>query len=186
MRHEIQLYMWGPQRELFMARLDFYAEQTKTRVLKQFADIGGGEATRCADEAFRAGATSYWGEDGDLGDVAEAAHEAGLERYELLSDLKAQTIQGALAGIFHRWEKDLRGFLEQEFRHHVEEPEKWAWEKIRTVEDIFDVLKQFGWDCKSEKLYDKIDACRMIVNVYKHGKGASFRDLFRKYPQYLD
>ncbi len=178
--------MWEPQRKHFIERHDFYVAQTKARVLSQFSDIDG-EATRYADEAFEAVASSpYEGVEIDMGSAAEAAHDAGIERYAQLADLQNQTTQGALAGVFHQWEKELRKFLEQEFRHHIKEPGKVAWEELRTVEAVFSVLKDFGWDCKTEPSYEKIDACRMIVNVYKHGKGSSFRELMNKYPQYLD
>ena len=30
-----------------------------------------------------------------------------------------------------------------------------------------------------------LDACRLVVNVYKHGEGNSLEDLKQKYPEYL-
>jgi hypothetical protein len=184
MARQFQLYMWKRQRAHFVERHDFYVEQVNARVFSQFRDIET-EATKYADEAYEAGASSYGGDDGDLSQIAEAAHEAGLGQYELLSDLKSQMILGSLAGLYHQWEKDLRGFIEQELHHDLTNAAKIAWEDTRNINDVFDLFAEFGWNCRSEKFYPKIDACRLIVNVHKHGKGGSFRELIQKYPEYI-
>jgi hypothetical protein len=43
----------------------------------------------------------------------------------------------------------------------------------------------FGWQVKSSTFYPLINACNMIVNVYKHGKGNSLKKLHETYPKYL-
>jgi hypothetical protein len=48
------------------------------------------------------------------------------------------------------------------------------------------VLREFGWDVSSSDFLPLIDACRLIVNVYKHGNGQSLRDLAERYPRYLN
>ena len=52
--------------------------------------------------------------------------------------------------------------------------------------NVLDLLNDFGWDCRSLPSFSKIDACRLVVNVYKHGKGPSLEDLAKRYPEYLD
>jgi hypothetical protein len=69
----------------------------------------------------------------------------------LLADLRQQVILGALAGLYHRREKELRDFIERESRHDVQKAKlmKVAWHG--PITDIFDLLTQFGWDVRSEQ-----------------------------------
>ena len=90
-----------------------------------------------------------------------------------------------MAGLYHQWDKDLREFLEHELRHDLKADYviKKTW--LPNIGEIFDTLKEFGWDCTAEPFYQKIDACRLIVNAYKHGKGKALNDLAASFPEYL-
>jgi hypothetical protein len=102
-----------------------------------------------------------------------------------LSDLRQSVILGALAGLYHQWEKQLRGFIEMELAHDVKRDDaaKAAWSGI--IGEVFDLLREFGWDVRVQPFFAPIDACRLIVNVYKHGQGPSLVELNRRYPAYL-
>jgi hypothetical protein len=50
---------------------------------------------------------------------------------------------------------------------------------------MFELLRYFGWDVRSQLFFAKIDACRLVVNVYKHGNGSSLTKLAERYPKYL-
>jgi hypothetical protein len=99
--------------------------------------------------------------------------------------LKQQVILGALAGLYHQWEKELRDFIERELMHdvHKDEAMKLAWRG--PITDVFDLLTEFGWEVRTRPFFPLIDACRLIVNVQKHGKGRSLEELNRDYPRYL-
>ena len=176
--------MYSGIRKHILRRHDFFVEQVRTRVFSQFRDIEG-EAQAHADNQYHWGGSLPARDDIDMSDVAEWALEEGIERYELLSDLRKQIILGALAGLYHQWDKDLREFVEAELRHDIRlgDAAKVAWDP--NPRNVFDMLKQFGWDCREEGFFSKIDACRLIVNVYKHGKGRSLEDLAKTYPEYL-
>lgn len=47
------------------------------------------------------------------------------------------------------------------------------------------LLNKFRWDISIKNYFKELDACRLVVNVYKHGEGQSFEDLKKKYPQYV-
>jgi hypothetical protein len=117
--------------------------------------------------------------------LSREAHDNAIGYYALLAELRQQVILGALAGLYHRWEKELRDFIERESRYDVQKAKlmKVAWHG--PITDIFDLLTQFGWDVRSQPFFPRIDACRPIVNVFKHGKGRSLEDLNRPYPRYL-
>jgi hypothetical protein len=179
-----QFPMWPGERHNYLERHDFYVAQAKARLFSQFSDMSG-EADRYASEQFaHLGSVPSYGDDVDLPSLAEEALERAVAFYGLLSDLRTQTVLSILAGLYHQWEKDLRRFIERELRCRIgnSEAQKRAW-KIGTP---FEVLREFGWDCQSHTFFSRIDACHLIVNVYKHGKGPSFDRLREKYPQYLD
>jgi hypothetical protein len=175
-----QLYMWSETRAHILKRHDFYVGQIKARVLSNFVDIEG-EARRFAEAEYeRLG--SIRGEDGDQSEALDRAQSLG----EQLDDLRKQMLLGALAGCFHQWDKELREFLERELACTVkkEVARRYAWDQ--KPETVFDLLKEFGWDCRAGVFFPQIDACRLIVNVYKHGKGPSLERLAACYPVYVD
>jgi len=174
--------MYSAVRSHFIERHDFYVEQVKKRLFLQFLDIEKEAETR-ANEAFNS-MGRYASEYDDPADYAEAAHEAGVDHYLMLSDLHNQVILGALAGMYHQWDKELRQFLARELRHTCPpETEKSIWKE--NIAEIFDLLKDFGWDCRNASFFPALDASRLIVNVYKHGNGKALEDLSKRYPEYL-
>jgi hypothetical protein len=178
---QLQLYMASIMKPYILEQHDFYVAQTNMRVLAQFQDLEG-EADRHAEDEYKRLLARPGPENTDL---AETAHDRAIGFYGLLADLKQQVILGALAGLYHQWEKELREFIERELMHYVQKEEvmKIAWKD--PITDIFDLLIQFGWAIRTLPFFSLIDACRLIVNVYKHGKGRSLEELNRDYPQYL-
>jgi hypothetical protein len=170
-RFKLQLHMWHGTRSRFLGRHDFYVEQIKERVFPPFRDIEA-QAQAYGEEAYKSLCSGTYDENVDAADLAE-------------SDLKKQVLLGGLAGLYHQWDKDLRDFLEHELRHDLKADAavKHSWHP--DIGGIFDALKDFGWDCTAEPFYQKIDACRLIVNAYKHGKGKSLNDLAKRFPEYL-
>ncbi len=181
---ELQLYLSSGLRQLILGKHDFYVEQIKDRVLSQFRDLGG-ETDRFADaEYHRLGSLPG---DGNvaLDEIAEQAQDRAQGFYSLLSDLRKQMLLGALAGLYHQWDKELRDFVEHELRHdigHAQAEQIWKANSGK----VFDLLAKFGWNCRSCPTVPKVEACGLIVNVYKHGKGRSLDELARRFPEYLD
>ena len=174
-----QIYMWSETRKRILQRHDFYFAQTKARVLANFADIESDADDFVRMEYDRLGAT------GSEEPNSEWANERSQEFWALLNDLRKQIFLGALAGCFHQWEKDLRDFLERELLRDFEQEgvkgEVWS----KNFADAYDVLKQYGWDCSAGKFFARLEAGRLIVNVYKHGKGVSLDKLAKHHPEYL-
>jgi hypothetical protein len=177
-----QLYMYSAVKRHFIERHDFYVAQVKKRLFSQFLDIEEEAETR-ANETYNS-IGRYASEYDDPADYAEAAHEAGVDHYIMLSDLHNQVILGALAGMYHQWDKELRQFLASELRYTCPpETEKSVWNS--NIGEVFDLLKHFGWDCRNATFFPGLDAGRLIVNIYKHGNGKALEDLSKKYPEYL-
>lgn len=48
-----------------------------------------------------------------------------------------------------------------------------------------DLLVAFGWNVKGLKCCHALDACRWVVNAYKHGEGKALDRLRRDHPRFL-
>jgi hypothetical protein len=177
-----QLYMYSGVRERLLERHRFFVREIKSRVMSHFTDLEI-EAQQFADREFqRLGAHFGAGEE-DAG--AELANNRGYEYFELLYDMKNDMQLSALAGMYHRWDKDLRDFIERELNHTVtaDSSSEIAWDTDAIA--TFKLLKGFGWDCNNAPFFQPLQNCRLVVNVYKHGKGRSLTEVARLCPQYL-
>ena len=99
--------------------------------------------------------------------------------------MRDRTRLSVVAGMYHEWDKHLRKWLTDEIRHwHLGEavPKKvWAVDFGK----LADLMEGLGWRVRAQSYFPKLNACRLVVNVYKHGKGNSFNELREKYPEYL-
>lgn len=177
--------MWGPFRQSLIAGHMFYVEQAKKRLLSQFADIEV-EADKAADEWLEKNSGRFDPHWHDPGDFNEAANDAGTEFYGLLHDMRDQTWLSVVAGMFHEWDKQFRDWLVREIQHwhHGDTAALKVWST--DFDKIAELLESLGWNISSTDYFRQLDACRLVVNVYKHGKGKSLVDLKQKYPDYFE
>lgn len=177
--------MSSGQREGLIKAHQFYVEQAKSRLLTQFDNISE-EADKAADDWLAERGQQYFDPDRhDPSDLYEGAEDAGIEFYQMLSEMRDRTRLGIIAGFFHEWEKNLRQLLVKEIRlwlHH-----DWAEKPIWTAkfDRICELLKGCGWPLRSTLWFSDLDACRLVVNVHKHGDGPSLAALKRDYPRFL-
>lgn len=176
--------MWGPFRQSLIDGHLFYVEQACKRLLTQFENIEA-EADKASEDWLENNSHRFDPDRDDPGSFYEAAGEAGIEFYRLLSDLREQTQLSVVAGMFHEWDKQLRDWLVREIGHwHRGES---ATDKIwkANFSDLADLLEGFGWKIRSTGYFKLLDACRLVVNVYKHGEGTAFENLKREFPEYV-
>ncbi len=176
--------MWGPYRQSLIRGHSFYVEQARKRLLSQFEDMEA-EADRASEEWLEERGQHFDPDRHDPGDFYEAAHDVGIEFYSLLSDMREQTRLSVVAGMYHEWEKQLRDWLVREIRHwhrgDTAAMKIWS----ANFSQIAALLESFGWNLRSTSYFQKLDACRLVVNVYKHGEGPALNDLKKNYPEYL-
>jgi hypothetical protein len=180
----VLLQMWGPFRQSLIKGHLFYVEQAQKRLLSQFEDIRA-DADRAAEEWLEQRVPHFDPDRHDPGDFYEAAHDAGIEFYGLLSDMREQTRLSIVAGMFHEWDKQLRDWLVREIQH-------WhrgnnATSKVWSADfgQIADLIESLGWNVRNANYFCMLDACRLVVNVYKHGEGKSLDELKNSFPEYL-
>lgn len=181
--HEHQIYLWSGRREQLIRRHDFYLDQACKRLLSQFDDLEN-EATLHGEDYYqRLSAAVSIDHDPDL--IHEQARDEVFQHYDLLIEMKRQTILNILAGCYHQWETDLRALLEKELIRTLSDnfTQKNTWEN--NIIQIYDVLAAFGWNIRDCGFFDRIDTMRLIVNVHKHGKGNSLNNLIKKHPNFI-
>ncbi|VWD65303.1 hypothetical protein [Burkholderia contaminans] len=185
MSEYVLFQMWEPFRQSLVKGHAFYVEQARKRLLSQFDDMEA-DADRAADEWLEQRGQYFDPDRHDPGDFCEMAHDHGIAFYQLLSDMREQTRLSVVAGMFHEWDKQLRDWLVREIHH-------WHWgdttaSKVWSADfvQIAELLESFGWPLRTTDYFRTLDACRLVVNVYKHGKGKSLDDLRTKFPEYLD
>lgn len=187
MADRVLFQMWSGYRAQLVEKHEFYVQQAKARLLDQFTDEAiSEEADRTAHESWKARGRNFNPDYDDPADGAEDAYQDGVWRYQLLTDLRDSVRLNIVAGFFHEWEKNLRQWLVDEVRHwHTgDNVQGRLWQS--NLVDLFDLLESFGWPLRCEPYFPKLDACRLIVNVHKHGDGKSLTNLSSDYPQYLE
>lgn len=177
--------MWEPFRQSLIRRHLFYVEQARKRLLSQFDDMES-DADRAAEEWLEKSGKYFDPDRHDPGDFYEKAHDTGIEFYWLLSDMREQTRLGVVAGMFHEWDKQLRDWLVREIQHwhRGATTTKKVWSA--DFGQITGLLEGLGWNVRSTDYFRALDACRLVVNVYKHGKGKSLDELRSRFPEHFD
>lgn len=184
MNKYVLFQMYEPYRQQLLAEHNFYIEQARKRLLAQFADFES-EVEEASNAWLEKRSHTFNPDFDDAGSIYEDACSVGIEFYQLLSNMEMQTMLSVVAGMYYEWDKQLRKWLVDEIRHwHSGEltPHQ-VWSK--DIGRLLDLLESLGWCIRSKPYFNKIDACRLVVNVYKHGKGQSLSDLKQDYPEYL-
>lgn len=176
--------MWEPFRQSLIKGHLFYVEQARKRLLSQFNDIEA-DANLAAEEWLEQIGQHFDPDRHNHEDFYDAANDVGIEFYGLLSDMREQTRLSVVAGMFHEWDKQLRDWLAREIQHWHRGDN--ATSKVWSADfgQIADLLECFGWDVRSAGYFRTLDACRLVVNVYKHGEGKSLDELRNGYPEYF-
>ncbi|RDF52234.1 hypothetical protein DWA20_05005 [Acinetobacter baumannii] len=164
---------------------DFYLEQCQLKLLNQFDNISQ-EADEYEEKWRIEKESHYFNKDPyDSSSLYYDSYDASIIFYQNLSDLQQNVRFSVIAGMYHRWEKQFRSFLHNQSRwwgctHHVRN-EIWT----LPVNKLFMLFKTDEFDIEKQEFFKDFDACRVIVNVFKHGNGSSYRELCNKYPFYL-
>lgn len=185
MANFVAFQMWGPFRKQLVRAHIFYVEQAKKRLLTRFENIEE-EAQAEMDTWLQETSHLFDPERHDPSDFYEQANDVGIEFYELLTEMRDRTRLSVIAGMYHEWDKQLRDWFWSEIRrwHRGEELKRQVW-AVDFV-SLMEFMVSLGWGVKDKAYYPHLDACRLIVNVYKHGEGQSFEQLRDRYPDYVE
>jgi hypothetical protein len=180
----VLFHMMNSFRDSLIEEHLFYVEQARKRLLSSFSDMDS-EATKAGDEWLARAGRSFNPDRHDPAAFAEQAEEEAIKFYGLLSDMHEQTRLSVVAGMFHQWDKELRDWLAREIGHwHAgENAASVIWGQ--NFEGVMDLLESIGRTIREKAYYPHLDACHLVVNVYKHGRGASLGRLRKNYPEFV-
>lgn len=185
MSRYVLFQMWEPFRQSLIKGHLFYVEQARKRLLSQFDGIEA-DADQAAEEWLEQSGQHFDPDRHDPGDFYEAANDVGIEFYGLLSDMREQTRLSVVAGMFHEWDKQLRDWLAREIQHWHRGGNTTLKVWSADFGQIADLLESLGWNIRITDYFRVLDACRLVVNVYKHGEGKSLDELKSSFPEYID
>lgn len=176
--------MWDFYRQSLLAEHRFYVEQAKKRLLSQFDNLEA-EANLASAEYLEIASQHFNPDTHDPSEALEAAYDASQEFYQSLSRMHETTRLSVISGMFYEWDKKLREWLvrEMRFRFRGEHTARAIWRV--DFRDITDLLVAMGFDVRSLPFYEKLNALRLVVNVFKHGAGTSFNELKALFPEYM-
>lgn len=175
-----------PEREDAVAEHRFYVDQAKKRLLSRFGNISE-EADQAEQEHWDASGQFFDPDFHDEGSLAEAARDHGVVFYQLLTEMRDRTRLSVVAGMYHHWDKRLRRFLVREMRWPGfvpgEHTRRALWKIDSAKLEAF--LLALDLDVKSFPRFNRLDAMRIVVNVFKHGEGKSLDELRQLYPEFV-
>ena len=176
--------MGEPIRARLIRSHKFYVEQAQKRLLSQFQNIEE-ESDKYSEEWLNLQSENFDPDRHSPDDFYEQATSEGVERYEMLEDMRNRTRLSVISGMYHEWDKQLRGWLTKEIEHwhHGNETRNVIWEK--TFYPLMDFLEGIGFPVKSMPYFTSLNRCHHIVNIYKHGDGYSFREIKKQYPEFI-
>lgn len=162
---------------------DFYVKEAKQRLLSQFSDIDD-EADRKADQYLEKAGKNFDPDRDDPADAYENAYQEGISHMIALQDMQKTVILALTAGMYHQFDKALREKAIREFSHWLDSEviASMLWDT--GFPRLIELLEWVGMGIREKAFYAKLDACRLVVNVYKHGDGNAHRELSSKYPEY--
>lgn len=167
-------HLWWTRyfRETYIPQAQSLVQTLETRLLPTFDDINS-EATKVADETWGNLQTLPGGENVDMGDLAEIAHEAGLEHYMMMSGLRQGLTNMFAAALYHLYEQQVLEFHRRELLDLSDENDK----KQFNHRIFQERLRDHGIDVKTFGCWPILDELRLLANTVKHADGSSAEQL---------
>lgn len=166
---------------------EFYVKEARERILSQFSDIELDSQAEQKEQEFMAAAAEWFDPEAhDEGDVYERALDVGISHWVAMHDMKITVMLALTAGMYHQFDKALRGLVLREARH-------WTWldkhinpDMIWNIStgNLVNLLEWVGVELKTKTFMPVLGICQQVVNVYKHGDGPAHKRLAKKFPQY--
>jgi hypothetical protein len=118
-------------------------------------------------------------------DIYEAVQDKSIELYQMLRDLQDRTRLSVIAGMYHEWDKQLRDWMTREMRHwhHGPAAKQAIWNA--DLPALLELIQSFDWDITALTCHNRLEAMRLVVNVFKHGEGTSLEKLKSRCPDFF-
>lgn len=161
----------------------FYVSEAQKRLFSQFSDIEG-EAKEIEKNHLEETSKNFDPDWSDPADMVESAFHEGLSHWTALTDMQTTVILAITAGMYHQFDKTLREKIVIELANWLDRdtigPIVWS----LTFEQLVELLEMLDIGVSQQVFFSKLNACRLVVNVYKHGDGVGHQELSAKHPEY--
>jgi hypothetical protein len=164
----------------FAPQLREMVDALERRVLPGFSDIEA-EAQAHTDELWSELSQGPGTGDEDLSDLAEAARDAGVDRYMLLDGIRQGIINLFAASLYHAFEQQVMTFLRKELLHPTEESNS----RLFDMQEFQKRLSDHGIEVTASKSWSAIDELRLLANTVKHAEGKSAQRLHELRPDFF-
>lgn len=178
-------YFATSDRTYILGKHNFYVSEARKRIFAQFSESNFEVEARQKEQDYYDEAGRRFNPDyDDEGSIVELAHDEGISHWLALDEMKNTVSLALTAGMFHQFDKELRRKCIMEFSHWLDPkiiaPMIWH----TTLPRLIEMLESIGMDIIKKAYYKKIDICRQVVNVYKHGDGYAHKTLSTVHPEY--
>jgi hypothetical protein len=164
----------------FAPQLRELVDALERRVLPGFADIEA-EAQKHTDEVWEELGSAPGTGDEDLSDLAEAAQDAGVDRYMLLDGIRQGIVNLFAASLYHAFEQQVMTFLRKELLHPTEENDS----RLFDMQEFQRRLSESGIDVTTFNCWPVINELRLVANTVKHAEGKSAQKLHELRPDFF-
>lgn len=168
----------------------FYVTEARQRLLSQFSDVEiDGSAKKKEAQAINIYSRGF---DPDYHDESygyEYAFQEGVSHWVALIEMKRVITLALTAGMYHMFDKAIRELM-------IRESRCWNWlDNKQAIPEIIwnldfsrviNLLEWVGIDIRNKSYFSLLEACQLVVNVYKHGDGRAHKKLLNNYKQYYN
>jgi hypothetical protein len=182
-KDDVIFYMAEVDKHIILDTHKFYVREAQNRLIHQFDSLDK-EMEIIVQQYIESSKKSFNPDSTDFSNLYESAIEYGNNHCLALSEMKDTVLLALTANMFHQFDKTLRQKIISEMNHSLNsefiQPLVWDINFIQLIE----LLDWIGINIKETNFIKKIDTCRLLVNVYKHGDGAANKQLFKNHPEY--
>jgi hypothetical protein len=164
----------------FAPQLREMVDALERRVLPGFAGIEA-EAEAHSEELWNDITSAPGTGDEDLSDFAEAAQEAGVDRYMLLDGIRQGIVNLFAASLYHAFEQQVITFLRKELLHPIEANDS----QLFGMQEFQKRLSSHSIDVTALESWPVIDELRLVANTVKHAEGKSAEKLHQVRPDFF-
>jgi hypothetical protein len=163
----------------FIPQVQHLVSALEFRLLPNFlaTDIAH-EADSVADEMWERFMTSPATGDEGPSEFAEAAQDAGITHYMMLTGIRQGLINMFASGLYHTFEQQLMLFHRKQILPPTLENDKSHFK----VAKIKGALRLHGINVEVFPCWHKIDEMRLVANAVKHAEGDSSEELRARRP----
>lgn len=167
----------------FVPALQHLIDSLERRLLPNFKETDiNNEAEAVANEAWESFMSMSASGDEDPANFAEAAQEAGLDHYLIVTGIRQGVINMFAAGLYHAFEQQLLYFHREELLPNGQQHDKGRL-KVSIAREM---LAARGVELTSFKSWPLVDELRLVANTVKHAEGDSADQLRGRRPDLFE